>query len=306
MIGSSILYTPTISSFIIPRHLWECNNSYQANDCTKGALDVNGANGAGLTEDPTCTTTNPFGPTCVATVDYTSQGINVPSDFRVAATFDPTTSHALVGSGPYECKSIFNADLGQVGGGCLEDNTAPATTTGDCIAGAGCRSGQTTAAGYKAFLTAYDNTASSSDGFNQYMRGDNTAWGTGSGAAARSGQYEEFLHSDACNPTCAASYNPTPTGDGTIDITDLSYATKCGAAGGSPLPPAAFSSSASACSSWAQIVAKHLDDTAIGTNYSPWTSNKSTNGGLDNVEGYPVIGSQCPTSGLTDDPTICG
>lgn len=336
MIGSSITYLPTISTFVIPRHIWGCDfaggtvgSTNTADDCFQGAQDVNLANGAGLVESTDCTpqapalfAVNPWGPTCVSTIDYTSQGIATPSHARTAATFDPLASHALIGSGPYECKSIFNSDLGQVGGGCIEDNTSPATTTGDCIAGAGCRSGQTTDAGFKAFLTAFDNTGSSSDGFNQYMRSQNGGYGTGSGAAARSGQYDEFRFVDACNPTCPASYNPSSfnsgyTGDGTIDVNDLSYAIKCGQAGGSPLPPSVFSSSASACSSWAQIVSKHLDDTAIGTTFGPWTGNVASNGGLAFPEGYLVTGtannspdgsvySQCPTAGLSDDPTVCG
>jgi hypothetical protein len=77
-------------------------------------------------------------------------------------------------------------------------------TTGTVIGG-GCTFnslgqpiGQSVDVGGSTELSLFDRTsgaAALNDPFAQYTRLNNPAWGTGSGAAAQSGQYQEYLHS---------------------------------------------------------------------------------------------------------------
>ena len=79
----------------------------------------------------------------------------------------------------------------------------------------GGRSGQTIPVGGSMTLRAFDFTSQSTDPFYQYMRSFNTAWGTGTGDAAESGQFQEFSYSDG------------PNRDAVVDISDVSSVAVC-------------------------------------------------------------------------------
>jgi len=101
---STLLETP-----IIPRHVWEC--------------DVDGIGGYTNTGSSDCTNSqNLLGATpCPGACynDYTNAGVNVPSYTKIQTNYDVITNNALIGSGPFMCKSLFQS--GVIGGGCTKN-----------------------------------------------------------------------------------------------------------------------------------------------------------------------------------------
>ncbi|TMI67603.1 hypothetical protein E6H16_03125, partial [Candidatus Bathyarchaeota archaeon] len=110
----SLLETP-----IIPRHVWEC--------------DVDGSGGYTNTGSSDCTNTqNLLGATpcpgaCYS--DYTNAGVNVPSYTKIQFSYDVVASpnNALIGSGPYMCKSG-----NVIGGGCTSSGSSLIPCCGNC------------------------------------------------------------------------------------------------------------------------------------------------------------------------------
>jgi ABC-type transport system substrate-binding protein len=242
-LGQSVLYPVDLEAFIIPRRLWQCDLVPQ-NDCAAGRSAVIAAGG-----NPT---------------DYTNAGVNVPSAFRVSNGFDPIVNNALIGSGPFVCKSLFSP--GVIGGGCVQNAN-------------GSQGGQAIPIGGRTVLVAFDNTATSSDPFNQYMRSYNPAWGTGTGIAAESGQFQEFSYADKGKTA-------------TVDIIDLGSVAACfgaNATGTTACPVAtynywhraAFETIPGTISGEVSIVSSHLDDTYISP-FAPWSS-----GTMENIIVYP-------------------
>jgi hypothetical protein len=235
--GQSVLYPVDLEAFIIPRRLWQCDLVPQ-NDCAAGRAAVIAAGG-----NPT---------------DYTNAGVNVPSGFRASANFDPVTNGALIGSGPFVCKSLFG---GSVGSGCVQNADGSSGTEAVPIGG-------------KVTLVAFDNTGSSSDPFNQYMRSFNPAWGTGTGTAAESGQFQEFSYADKAKTaivditdlgSVAACFGATATGTAACPVATYNYWHR-----------AAFETTAGTISGEVAIVSSHLDDTYISP-FTPWTSSTMQN-----------------------------
>ena len=137
-------------------------------------------------------------------------------------------------------------------------------------------------------LTRYDFTSTSSDPFNQWMRSYNTAWGTGSGVAAHSGQFQEFRWADRFN-------------NDTVTLRDLAQAAACSGASAPTVACPANDAIGPVFSHWHKtafetngvigpeiaVVASHLDDTwvfpfswsndqgaqpgQVLTNITPWT-----------------------------------
>jgi hypothetical protein len=241
--GQSILYPVDLEVFVIPRHIWQCSG---VADCANGAVLVANAGGS--------------------QAQYTSAGagINVPSAARVSTSFDPVANGVLVGSGPFVCKSVFPSDLGTVGTGCIKNAD-------------GSRGGQAIPIGGTAFLQAFDNTGTSADPFNQYFRSFNPAWGTGSGTAAQSGQFQEFSYADQGKTA-------------SVTLTDLASVAACfGASGATASCTAgnyaywqrnAFETTPGTISREAAIVASHYGDTYV----SPLAWNTAS---LENIIAYP-------------------
>ncbi len=133
-------------------------------------------------------------------------------------------------------------------------------------------------------LTAYDNTASSASPFDQWFRYNNPNWGTGSGAASESGQYQEFSYADRYD-------------NDAVTITDVAAVEACvghtssGCAdGGYWLKPFLHGGSGT-ISSEAVVVLSHLDDSLL----SPfsWSGGAQQPGTtLSNVA--PFIGNCAP------------
>ncbi len=241
MNGQSIFYPIELESPIFPRHLWECD-LVPENDCASGDSLIVASGGS--------------------VQAYTSNGFNVPSAARASPSFDPLVHNALIGSGPFECRSLFQ--LGIIGGGCV-------------INPDGSQGGQAIPPGGKMVLSAFDNTASSADPFNQYMRSFNPAWGTGSGVTAESGQFQEFSYADqdksgsvtlfdlASVAACFGASGPTAT---------------CSASNYSYWQRSAFETTPGTISREAAIVAAHYGDTYV----SPFAWNSVS---LENIVSYP-------------------
>jgi hypothetical protein len=251
--GQSLLYPPSMEAFVVPQSTYACNNSYQANDCALGLADVNAA-----CADPVSAAN------CAA--NYAAAGVSVPSDFRAGpnTTFDPVASNALIGSGPYVCMSVFQPGI--VGGGCVQNADSS-------------QGGMAIPPGGRMLLQAFDFTsqAGNTDPLKQYMRGSNSAWGTGSGTAAESGQLQEFLYADH-------------SGDGVVDAVDLGTIAACigvGPAGSGSCPAATYTyfhraafDSGTISSQEVNIVASHYDDTYV----APFQWNAAS---ITNVVPYP-------------------
>lgn len=148
------------------------------------------------------------------------------------------------------CRSIFPEDYGRVGTGCAE--SAAGTSVGQAIP-----------VGGTMLLHAFYRTSDpgNTDPFLQYMRSYNPAWNTGTGAAAQSGQYQEFRWADGY-------------GNATVTVRDLasvaacygrtSPGTTCYSADYSHWIRSAFHPGApSTISGEVAIVASHLDDTWV-------------------------------------------
>jgi ABC-type transport system substrate-binding protein len=242
--GRSILYPVDLETFIIPRHLWQCD-LVSENDCAAGDALVNMMNPG-------------------AVVQYSNAGVNVPSGARVDPSFDPLANHALIGSGPFECKSLFPEDLGSIGTGCTKNAD-------------GTRGAQAIPIGGEAVLNVFDNTANSSDPFDQYMRSFNPSWGTGSGTAAESGQFQEFSYADQAKA-------------GYVTLFDLASIAACFGASGPTTSCSAsnyaywqrtvFETTPGTISREAAIVASHYGDTYV----SPYSWNSAD---LENIVSYP-------------------
>jgi ABC-type transport system substrate-binding protein len=115
--------------------------------------------------------------------NFYGQGVGSPASFALDPSYDPIQQGTFIGSGTFECRSRFASDFGKLGTGCV--------TNSDLT-----RGGQAIAPGGSMFLTAYDNTASGSSPFDQWFRLNNPNYGTGTGNAAFSGQYQEFSWAD--------------------------------------------------------------------------------------------------------------
>jgi len=295
--GQSAFFLPDSGVIIIPRHIWECNNAYQANDCLLGAVNVNNANGASLaTQAASCSTTaGAFGPTCAATVEYTANGVNPPSDLRVKETFDPVTAGVLIGSGPYECVS----STGSIGGGCIQNAD-------------GSPSGQSTGPGSKAFLRAFDNTSPSTtpplgDNLNQYFRSSNTNWGTtgtfpNTPTSAHSGQLQEYVYSDILLAQ-------------QVTASDFAAFEQCKGVGPGGIPIGG---------NCPQATYNHYHNTSFDSGIISTTERDFVNAHVDQAFTQPFAWVNLPSPGLTnvdaysppypgpcavttpDDPTICG
>jgi len=203
--------------------------------------------------------------------------VGIPDLAKVYQNYDPMTAHTLIGSGPFAC---IDLNTGVVGGGCA-------------LTAAGTPSGQAIPAGGTMLLTRYDFTSPSGPGFtgdpfNQWIRSYNTAWGTGLGVAAHSGQFQEFRWADRFN-------------NDTVTVRDLAQVAACS---GASAPTAACPASdalgpvfahwkktvfetSSVIGPEVAVVAAHLDDTWVSpfswsgdqaaqpgetlTNITPWT-----------------------------------
>src|SRR3989475_12427052 len=123
---------------------------------------------------------------------------------KLDPSYDPLAHGMFIGSGPFVCRSQFPEDYGKVGTGCIKNPD-------------GSRGGQAIPVGGAMLLQAFDFTGQpgNTDPFYQYMRSYNTAWGTGGGTLAESGQFQEFSYSDG------------PDKDAHVDITDASNVAVC-------------------------------------------------------------------------------
>jgi len=191
---------------------------------------------------------------------YGDVGIVDPA--KSDSSYDPVQQGTFIGSGQFACVSVFASDLGKVGTGCIKNSD-------------GSRGGQAIGASGTMLLQAFDFTANpgNTDPFLQYMRSYNSAWGTGSGTAAQSGQFQEWSYADQNN-------------DGVVTVSDLASVAACfgaSAPGGSCsslaysywLRSAFHTGSPSTIGSEVTIVASHLDDTY--TSPFSWPSGGLTN-----------------------------
>jgi len=166
---------------------------------------------------------------------------------KLDPSFDPLANDLLIGSGPYACVSIFPEDAGRIGTGCLADDMDN-------------RSGQTLFSEGTLTLQQFDFTGqpNTSDPFLQYMRSSNQGWGTGSGAHAESGQFQEFSWADRYD-------------NATVNIRDLASVASCFGKSGSAgcldysywLRSAFHPGSPATIGAEVVIVASHLDDTWV-------------------------------------------
>ena len=178
------------------------------------------------------------------TGDKTYGDVGKADPAKTSTSYDMLSSGTFIGSGPFMCRSVFAADFGKVGTGCASNSD-------------GSRSGQALGVGATVILQAYDLTSQSGnvDPFLQYMRSYNTAWGTGTGAAAQSGQFQEFSWADRYD-------------NGTVTIRDLASVASCYGKTDSTgcldysywLRPAFHPGTPTTIGSEITIVSSHLDD----------------------------------------------
>ena len=182
--------------------------------------------------------------------DNTYGDVGTVDPAKLDPNYDPIASGTFIGSGPFMCRSVFPEDIGRVGTGCV--------TNPD-----GSRGGQSTLIGGNMLLQAFDRTGEpgNTDPFLQYTRSYNPSWGTGSGTAAQSGQFQEFSWADQNN-------------DAQVTITDLVSVGACWHTSAPTaqcpasqynywLKPAFHPDSPTTISSEVAIVAAHMDDTWI-------------------------------------------
>ena len=221
--GQSLVFPIDMEAYVIPRHIWECATD---NTCAQ-SVSSKGTHG-----------------------DYVAAGVLEPSIVKRSISFDPVANGALIGSGPFMCRSIFPEDQGKVGTGCTKND-------------AGNRIGQSIPAGGTMLLQAFDftNQPGNTDPFYQYMRSYNPSWGTGIGTNAFSGQFQEFSWADQNN-------------DAQVNITDLVGVGACWHASQPTaqcpasqynywLKPAFHPDSPNTISSEVAIVAAHMDDSYV-------------------------------------------
>src|SRR2546428_8353731 len=105
---SSLLLPTLLEQPIIPRHVWECDVDTGGGYSNTGSSDC--------TNSQAYLTTTPCPGACYQ--DYVNSGVNVPSWTKIQYNYDVVANNALIGSGPFECKSITNV----VGGGCVSQS----------------------------------------------------------------------------------------------------------------------------------------------------------------------------------------
>ena len=180
-------------------------------------------------------------------VDTTYGDVGTVNPSKLDPSYDPVTSGTLIGSGPFICESIFQEDLGRVGTGCAQNSD-------------GTRGGQSLDPGATVILQSYDRTnePGTVDPFLQWFRTTNAAWGTGSGTATFSGQFQEFSWADKYD-------------NATVTIQDLASVEACfgktSSAGCADyfywLRPGFHPGTPGTISSEVVIVLSHLDDTWV-------------------------------------------
>jgi len=198
--------------------------------------------------------------------DKTYGDVGKANPAMTSTSYDMVVDGKFIGSGPYMCKSVFTSDLGRIGTGCSRNAD-------------GSRGGQSIAAGGSLFLQAFDQTTKpgNTDPFLQYMRSYNSAWGTGTGTAAESGQFQEFSYADQGKT-------------GSVSLADLASVAACfGASGATPSCSQAsynywhrspFETTPGTISGEASIVASHYGDTYV----SPFAWAQVS---LENIVTYP-------------------
>ena len=141
--------------------------------------------------------------------NFYGQGVGSANPLMTGPIDDPLTAGTFIGSGPFVCQSVFALDQGRVGTGFSCDTTCT-------------RIGQSVGPGGKILLEKFDFTGQSGtvDPFYQYMRSYNVNWGTGTGVAAESGQFQEFQWADGLD------------GDAVVNIGDLVSVAGCYGASG--------------------------------------------------------------------------
>jgi hypothetical protein len=188
--------------------------------------------------------------------DITYGDVGKPDPAKLDFSYDPITSGTFIGSGPFICRSLFPEDVGRVGTGCSRDSN-------------GNRIGQSNFDG-SITLQLYDRTGEpgNQDPFLQYMRSYNTAWGTGTGTATFSGQFQEFSWADRDD-------------NATVTIGDLNSVANCyGKSSPSGcvdysywLRPAFHPSTPNTITTELAIVASHYGDTWVYP--FSWNGNQS-------------------------------
>jgi len=204
--------------------------------------------------------------------------VGVPDPARVDQSFDPLQTGNLIGSSEYACVSVGGSQpfpAGYVGGGCAANSN-------------GTPAGQALGPDATVLLSRYDFTSSGGDPLNQWIRSYNSAWGTGSGVAAHSGQFQEFRWADRFN-------------NDTVTIRDLAQVAACNGASAPTVACPAADAIGPVFAHWHKTafetsgvigpevatVAAHLDDTWVNpfswsndqgaqpgqtlTNITPWT-----------------------------------
>src|SRR2546425_6348269 len=109
-LGQSIRLPVMLETPIIPRHVWECDVDNTGGYTNTGSSDCTNNIGALMG--------TPCPGACYS--DYTDAGVNVPSYTKVQPSYDAVASpnNALIGSGPFMCKSGM-----LIGGGCTSSGS---------------------------------------------------------------------------------------------------------------------------------------------------------------------------------------
>jgi len=195
--------------------------------------------------------------------DLTYGDVGAVDPTKITNSYDPLTSGTLIGSGPFACLSVFASDLGKAGTGCGKNAD-------------GSRAGQSLGIGATMLLQAYDfvGQAGTTNPLLQYMRSYDANWGTGSGTAAHSGQFQEFRWTDNNK-------------DAQITVSDLAGVASCsGATVTLPTDPCfywlqtSFHPGSNTINQEVQVVLTHLDDTFV----SPFSWSTTS---LSNIITYP-------------------
>ncbi len=170
--------------------------------------------------------------------DKTYGDVGTVDPAKLDYSYDPIVAGTFIGSGPYMCRASYGA----IGLGCSSTGSSE-TAEGDSIT-----------------LAAYDRTSEpgNADPFLQYMRSYNAAWGTGTGTAAFSGQFQEFSYADRFD-------------NATVNLRSLVSAANCYGASSSSactdynywLRPAFHPSNPNTISTEVDIVQAHYSDTWV-------------------------------------------
>jgi len=250
-LGASISYPLFMGNYVIPAKYWV------PSDCSFSS-------GSGWS----CTNASETNPSGIPLADGTNAvygDVPVVDAAKLDPSYDPLTAGTLIGSGAYECLSVFTSDLGKLGTGCAQNSD-------------GSRATQALGLSAKLFLQAFLLSPSASDPFAQYMRSFDATWSTGSGVAAEKGQFQEFSYADQAKT-------------GTVTISDLASVGACFGNSGTATSGcntaaytywhrSAFESTPGTISGEVAIVASHLDDALT----SPFSPSPSV---LLNIAPYP-------------------